>query len=359
MSDEVAARIRAAIADHGPITFAEFMEQALYGSGGFYERPPVGAEGHFVTSPHVHPVFADLLRFAFRDMREALGEPEPFPIVEVGAGDGTLARQLLLGYEEADHLAVDYTAIEISAGARERLSRLPIRVAAEVGALDPIDRVCLFANEVLDNLPFRRVRRHGAGVREIRVGLEDDRFVETLVPCEDELDALAPSLAEGDDANVPTGALAFIDRLAASLRQGYVLLIDYRSGEASSAQEVHGYRDHRVLWNVLDEPGTTDITAGVDFEAVVDRARDRGLTPLGMVSQRDALLALGFDRWNQDAREAQIRLLADRSLEAAKVWDSRNRAALLVDPTGLGRLSWLVLATRSLPKPRWLERAMS
>src|SRR4029450_12037456 len=81
--------VRAAIEDHGPIGFDEYMEIALYGPGGFFEAPPVGPHGHFVTSPHVHPfVFAHCVRDALLDAWFGLGEIEPFPIVELGAGDG-------------------------------------------------------------------------------------------------------------------------------------------------------------------------------------------------------------------------------------------------------------------------------
>lgn len=353
MSEEVAARIRSAIHDHGPITFAEFMEHALYGPGGFYERPPVGAEGHFVTSPHVHPVFSDLLRFALSEMRKALGDPTPFPIVELGAGDGTLARRLLSGFDEVEHIAVDYSAVEISAGAREALSALPVRVEAAVGELAPIDGACIFANELLDNLPFRRVCRRQGKLYEIRVGLESDRFVEVPVAYDD-VTTPAPELAEGDEATIPTGALALVEQVAASLQRGFVLLIDYATGEGASTGNVRGYRDHRVLEEILVDPGSADITAGVDFDVVARHAQASGLNPLGMTGQREALLALGFDRWNERAREAQTGLLARRSGEATRVWDSRNRASLLVDPAGLGRLRWMVIAKGPLPAPRWL-----
>ena len=94
MSEQVAEVIRDAIRDHGPITFAEFMQHALYGPGGFYEDPPVGTHGDFVTSPHVHPVFGALVGTAVADLSACLGDPEPVRIAEVGAGDGTLAMQV-------------------------------------------------------------------------------------------------------------------------------------------------------------------------------------------------------------------------------------------------------------------------
>ena len=106
VSDPVARRVRAAIEDHGPIGFDEYMEIALYGPGGFFETPPVGADGHFVTSPHVHPfVFAHCVRDALLDAWFALGEPEPLPVVELGAGDGTFADALLVRVRRAARTA--------------------------------------------------------------------------------------------------------------------------------------------------------------------------------------------------------------------------------------------------------------
>ncbi|HET9672284.1 MAG TPA: SAM-dependent methyltransferase, partial [Actinomycetota bacterium] len=103
-----------AIRDHGPIGFDEYMELTLYGEDGYYHDPPVGPHGDFVTSPHVHPVFAELLARGLADLHARLGQPVPFRIAEVGAGDGTLAGAML------PHLAPlhpAYTAVERSRGA--------------------------------------------------------------------------------------------------------------------------------------------------------------------------------------------------------------------------------------------------
>ena len=175
MSSPVRDAIVEAIRDHGPISFAEYMERALYGPGGYYEHPPVGADGDFVTSPHVHPVFAALLAGGIRQMAERLGDPSPLRLVEVGAGDGTLATQLLAHLDDLD---VAYTAVERSAGARTRLAEIPgVAVAEEIPASPHI----VLAHELLDNLPFRRVRMTEEGPREVRVGLGDgDRLEEVL-----------------------------------------------------------------------------------------------------------------------------------------------------------------------------------
>jgi SAM-dependent MidA family methyltransferase len=338
MSQQVADAIRAAIRDHGPIGFDEFMELALYGPDGYYARPPVGPAGDFVTSPHVHPVFGVLLANAIRGLHIALGSPSPFHVSEVGAGDGTLARQLL---EELADLDVRYTAVEVSAGACAALGEIDgVEVATELGDEPHV----VLAHELLDNLPFRRIR----GDREVRVGLDGDRLVEVDVPWEGE-----PGPFDAETI-VPVGASAFVDLLAETLARGYALVIDY--GDVGSAGgEPHGYRGHRVVDDILADPGSTDITAGVDFALIAARAQERGLTAAPTITQRDALLALGFETWIRTELERQTTLLdAGAGLEAVRTWGGRSRATLLIDPAGLGRLRWLLLATPDLARPTWL-----
>jgi SAM-dependent MidA family methyltransferase len=365
MSEEVAERIRRRIREHGPITFAEFMDEALYGPGGFYERPPVGPRGDFVTSPHVHPVFSRLVGVALEEMWTALGRPAPFRLVEVGAGDGTLARELLEGFGRGG-IDIEYSAVEVGSGAREALAALTPNVATRLADLAPLEPGVVFANELLDDLPFRRIRRRGDVVVEIRIGLDGDRLAEVESafhgehlesafdgePGSDELD-----LRGSDEAVVPTGAFAFVDELGRSLTRGYALLIDYGSTEGP-AGEVHGYRGQRVLEDVLDDPGSADVTAGVDLAALARRAGEVGLASFETVSQEAALVALGYEGWMRAELEHQGELLnAARGLASVRTWGGRNRARLLVDPAALGRFRWLVLATAGLPEPRWLERA--
>lgn len=356
MSERVADRIRRRIEARGPITFAEYMEEALYGPGGFYTQTRVGAEGDFVTSPHVHPVFGRLVGLALEEMWAILERPEPFRLVEVGAGDGTLARELLGGFARGG-IETEYVAVERGPGALEALATVTPHVARRLADVVPLDPGVVIANELLDNLPFRRVRRRGATTVEIRIGLDGDRFAETEVPCEPELAGASPELDDGADGVVPTGAFAFVEELSRSLRRGYAVLIDYGS-PGGPAGEVHGYREHHVLQDVLADPGSADVTAGVDLGAVAERARAAGLVSLGTVGQRAALGALGFDAWIRDELAHQGELLnASKGAEAARTWAGRGRARLLVAASGLGRLRWLVLATPDLPEPEWLARA--
>jgi SAM-dependent MidA family methyltransferase len=332
--------IRAAIRERGPLPFDGFMELALYGPGGFYEHPPIGPRGDFVTSPHVHPVFGKLVGRAIRELSDALGGPSPLRVAEVGAGDGTLAGRVL---DELSDVAVAYTAVDVSPGARARLAAIPGIAVAE-HLTGPADVV--LANELLDNLPFRRVR----GDREVRVGLDGDRLVEVELPWDGE-----PG-PPGIETIVPDGIRAFVGSVAEALKPGYALLVDY-GGIGSTGGDVHGYREHDLVEDPLEDPGATDITVGVDFADVERTARAHGLQAFGPVTQREALMALGFEAWTRRELARQGRLLDERrGIEAVRAWSGRSAASLLVDPAALGRLYWLVLASPGLPRPAWLRR---
>ena len=105
----------------------------------------------------------------------------------------------------------------------------------------------------------------------------------------------------------------------------------------------------------LDAPGTTDITAGVDFAWIARRAEECGLIAFPSVTQFEALKALGFEDWAAGELGRQHELLEARDAEAVRVWSARSRASLLVDPAALGRFRWLVLASPGLPAPGWLS----
>ena len=340
MQTPAADAIRARIRDQGPIGFDVFMDLALYGPGGFYERPPVGADGDFVTSPHVHPIFGAFVARALEPLREALANDGDLRLTEVGAGDGTLARQVLEAMP-----AVAYSAVEVSSEARAALDAIDgIGVAGELRP--PVDVV--LAHELLDNLAFRLVR-NGA---EVTVDADGAGFVEGRRPLDDELRRLIATRPTDGDLVVPTAALAFIDRIAAVLERGYALLIDY-GGDASGP--VHGYARHQPIEDVLAMPGTVDVTAGVDFGWIAERARTRGLQAFPLVDQYDVLLAIGFESWLRDERAAQQEQLArGAGMDAVRTWSMRSRATMLADPGGLGRMRWLVLATEGLLAPPWL-----
>lgn len=321
------------------MTFAEFMESALYDPDeGFYERLPVGEEGHFVTSPHLSPVFGRLVARQVAEFWELLERPAPFDVIEVGAGDGTLAHQILGTLPDEVSEVVRYTAVERSRAGRRALEASGLQAREGMSDLANPVAGCVIANEILDNLPFHRLRGAAGGVVELFVDAEGDRFVlEEGPPSSPELVALAPELPPGQESAVSPATLEFLDRAAAVLERGYVWMVDYGFIDPTEARSVHGYRDHRVHDDVLGLPGSTDITAGVDFAALARHARRRDLSVWGPVSQRDALLSLGFRDLDELAQRRQVEALnARRGIDALRIYSNRNRANLLLGRQGPG-----------------------
>jgi SAM-dependent MidA family methyltransferase len=355
----LADRLRERIQKDGPITFAEFMEAALYDpEHGFYSGVPVGEQGDFVTSPHVSAAFGPMLAAQVVEFWELLGRSHRFDLIEVGAGSGLLARQLLQALPADLAPIVRYRAVERSPSARQALvamaaeNELPLEVHPTLADLGTGLVGCLLANELLDNLPFHRVRRTDQGIVELFVAAEQGRFVLAEGPPSGaEVERLIPPLRQGEEAVVNIGAFHFLEEASQVFRgeSGYLWLADY--GWTEHHQDfVHGYRAHRVEEDVLAEPGSRDITAGVDFRALAERADGLGLRVWGPVSQRDALLALGYRRWDEEARSRQVRATANRDgLEALRVYSERNRAAQLVDPAGLGGFLVLCLGVGEVP----------
>ncbi|HEX9891240.1 MAG TPA: SAM-dependent methyltransferase [Actinomycetota bacterium] len=338
----------------GPITFASFMEAALYDpEEGFYADPPVGAEGHFVTSPHVSPAFGDLVARQVAQCWDLLGRPPALDVVELGAGDGTLARQILRAVAAVPGLAgaIRYVGVERAEGARRALAEAGVEAASALP--ERVDGVIL-ANELLDNVPFHRLRERDGRVVEVLVGANGTRLVEVEgEPTAEAMKALAgPPLRPGEERPVAPAVGDLVRTVAASLDRGYAFLIDYGFTRAERAAPVHAYRDHRVLANVLDEPGSRDVTVAVDLGAVAGAARDAGLQVWGPVSQHDALLALGYRTWSSGvrARQAEAEERGDWR-EANRLFGERSRASILIDQDELGGLRLLALGTGGLDPP--------
>lgn len=364
-AQSLAERLRSRIRADGPITFAAFMESALYDPGdGFYATPPVGDKGAFVTSPHVAPAFGALLARFLERTWERLGRPEPFDVVEAGAGDGTLAGQILQALPTEVAAAVRYVAVDRSAGARQDLERLSrthdtaatFTVAAELPRLPPMTG-CLFANELLDNVPFHRLRGTHAGPVELCVAVDGEGFVLCEGPLSaaarralDESPDMAPDLPPGRETVVSPDAIDIFDAALRTIDRGYVLFVDYTTADPSTTI-VHGYRRHRVEADVLDDPGSKDITAGVDLRALARRAARGGAPVWGPVTQRDLLLNLGFREWDATWRDRQIAAAGGRGIEAMRIYAMRSRATLLVDPGALGGFGVLCVGRGNVPPP--------
>jgi len=190
------------------------------------------------------------------------------------------------------------------------------------------------------------------------VGASQGRFVEVeAAPSPEALAALHTRLAPDEERPVSPGVTAFVEDLAAVLVRGFAFVFDYGFSVGEPAQSTRSYRNQEVLSDVLSEPGSRDISAGVDFAALAARGRERGFHVWGPVTQRDALMSLGFGDWLNGVRRKQLALEASGDWRAAvRLFGERSRAPMLVDPVHLGSLRLIVLG-RSVPAPAAVENA--
>jgi SAM-dependent MidA family methyltransferase len=324
------------------MAFDEFMELALYDpvDGFFSSASPAQPEGHFVTSPHLSPVFAGLLAVQARDAWIAMGKPEPFTVVDLGAGEGVLARGIATAAESDEDFApaLNVIAIERSEIASTHLANSGVTTATSLDEIESLTGMVI-ANELFDNVPYQIF----GGGQEIRVAEEGDRLIWQPLP-------------PASTRPVSPRSLDLIDHIARALQQGYVFIIDYGFTGDEQPETTRGYRTHHLVTDVLDDPGSSDITGPVDFDALAARARANGLQTWGPLPQRDALMALGYratlDRMRADQQNQEQ---AGEWRTAIEYYGERGQAAMLVDPAGLGGLKVLVLGTDGLPEPRALS----
>ena len=307
--------IRRRIARQGPITFAEYMARALYGPGGYYTRNGAGSD--YYTSPQVHPAFGALLAVQLFRFWRLLDRPDPFFVIEPGAGDGLLGRDIS---NAAAHLpegfpgSLRYVAVDRRPGDRGARGPAFTEIAGDARRL-PFRNVtgCIISNELLDALPVRRVRMERGALRELYVGIESDvadgyegQLVEiagdpSTPDLERRLSDLGVNLSDGQTAEICRQLDGWAASAAAALDAGFVLTIDYGRSAVDlydPAQRPHGtlvtYRSHRQTDSPLVDPGRQDITAQVDFTSVRLAGERAGLSTLGNLSQGRFLTRLGL-----------------------------------------------------------------
>jgi SAM-dependent MidA family methyltransferase len=275
-----AAEILAAeIARSGPLPFPRFMETALYHPDhGYYRRPrdPFGKAGDFYTAEQIQPVFGILIAARIRQLYRAMGEPSDFVVIELGAG----RREMAEAFSEWRYLPIDIDA----------------------GELPEDFRGVVFSNEFFDALPVDvAVFREGAFRRQC-VAFHEERFVwheDGGVPpnVADYLRAFFPAPQEGNWYEINLPALEWMDRIAGTLRSGYVLTVDYGYTRSEAVRfplgTLMGYRRHTALEDVLQEPGLRDITSHVNFTALQEPGALRGLRTESLSTLAQVLLAAG------------------------------------------------------------------
>jgi SAM-dependent MidA family methyltransferase len=329
-------QLRREIRREGPITFARFMELALYAPGaGYYERLRVpGRAGDFFTSVSVGPLFGQLLAFQFAQWLESALPEGKVQIVEAGAHDGRLAADILdwLQRRRPALLArLEYCLADPSPVRRgwQEKTLLPwasrLAWAPEVASLGA-RQICgiIFSNEFLDALPVHRLAWDAVGRswQEWRVDVAGEDFVwrlgalsEQALGClPDVPSALAEVLPHGYVLEWAPAALAWWRRAAEALGHGKLLTLDYGPpGEGWLRPErtdgtLRAFARHGVSAEVLADPGGRDLTADVNFAALEEAGRAAGLRTEGLWGQAQFLARIlaqtharpeTFAEWNQ------------------------------------------------------------
>ncbi|MDG4597701.1 MAG: SAM-dependent methyltransferase [Candidatus Contendobacter sp.] len=356
--------LRAAIADAGgAISFARFMDLALYAPGLGYYRAGArkfGPGGDFVTAPELSPLFSRCLAHQCQDILDALGGGD---ILELGAGTGVMAADILLELRALDALPQHYAILEPSGELRQRqrqtlADRAPAlldRVAWLDAPPDSGFRGVVLGNEVLDALPVERFRVTARGPRRSTVvwtetglawaeGEEDPVVTATVARIEAELGWRLP---EHYCSEYVPHLADWLRTIAEPLAAGALLFVDYGYPRRAyyHPERVDGtllchYR-HRVHADPLILPGLQDITASVDFTAVADAARAAGLEVAGYSRQNHFLFGCGL-----------MELLAELDpTDTVRYLEQVRQVKLLTLPGEMGDRFQAIALTRNLDIP--------
>jgi len=359
--------------DRQQITFAQFMELALYHPQfGYYSSSnrTIGPQGDFVTSSHMGHDFGQLLAEQFADMWKQLNSPESFTLVEMGAGQGLVAADVLehlsKHYPECfEHLR--YIVVEKSSALRvEQKKRLAHWQAQGVDlswkALEEISEEsivgCAFSNELVDAFPVHWVEWHGE-LKEMWVETEGDRFISQL----GELSTpdlqtyfeqvgidFSQNYANGYRTEVNLAALDWLAQVSACLQRGYLLTIDYGYtaqryySPARCEGTLQCYYQHAHHSDPFARVGAQDITAHVDFSALERYGEAVGLEKVGFMQQGLFLMALGLgDRLTKLSQpQAPEKSAAGKTIQAVMM--RREALQQLISPMGFGNFGVLIQA---------------
>ncbi|MEL6496009.1 MAG: class I SAM-dependent methyltransferase [Cyanobacteria bacterium J06623_7] len=338
------------------VSFAEFMALALYHPqyGYYTTQVEIGSRGDFFTSASLGSDFGELLAIQFTEMWHNLGCPNPFYLVEMGAGNGELARDIWLYFrangESALKDALNYLIIE----------RSPYLIAQQQELLKPLGDFtvrwqdwndiapesiegCFFSNELVDAFPVHLIEKQQE-LQEIYLTIQNDALTEVSDRLSNdrlreyfqtlEIDLLQSQYASGYRTEVNLAALDWLESVASKLKRGYLLTIDYGySAEkyyrpARSQGTLQCYYQHRRHNNPYANLGYQDLTAHVNFTALERYGELYQLERVGFTQQGLFLMALGLgDRLNE---------LSNGNFNPIEIFQRRDALHQLISPTGLG-----------------------
>jgi len=354
--------IRSEIQGGPPMTFARFMELALYHPGlGYYAtgRRGPGRSSDFLTAPESHPIFGWAVARQLEEAWDRLGRPERFTIREHGAGTGALAAAVVEGLARSGSPLRAALRYRIAERAVERERQIAERLT-ELGAADVLETDdgaaivgAVLANEVLDALPVHRVQGAENGkLLELFVGLDAAGDLAVLAgppstpAINGRLEQEGIRLAPGQRAEVCLALDGWIAGAAAGLERGLLLIVDYAHPAAALYEPCRGsllraYVRHRVHDDPFANVGRQDLTAHVDLTTVERAARAAGLAHLGTTTQSAFLAGLGVG-------ELLVGLQGNPATTLESYLDARSALFRMLDPGVTGRFVVMAFG-RDLP----------
>lgn len=362
----LAAQLRERISSEGALPISVFMTEALFDPmAGFYAtKDPLSADSDFVTAPEISQMFGELTGLWAAECWGQMGAPDPVHLIEMGPGTGRMMGDVLRAARAAPGLlsAAKLHLVEVSPALKmvqaQSLSHAPLqaRWQKSLGDTEPGPSLIL-ANELLDCLPIRQAIRHKGVWRERVVGLhpqDKSRFIFGLGPVlsASDLDLIAEPLRDADEGTLvelrPADA-TLIETLAERFKAtpGYALFIDYGSATPQAGDTFQALRKHEKV-DPLDQPGTADLTAWVDFDSLARLAVNAGLDVYGIETQGAFLTGLGI--------ETRAASLARNQDEAGRARIARQLHRLTA-PEEMGDLFKVIaFASPGLPPVPGLER---
>jgi SAM-dependent MidA family methyltransferase len=346
------------------ITFAEYMELTLYTPQlGYYARSSqrIGSQGDFFTSPHLGRDYGELLAIQVVQMWQLLGESQLFTVVEMGAGQGLLASDMLRYWQQHQPkllASLDYIIIETApamvASQQRLLSDWPVRWSnwAELPEEELVG--CVFANELIDALPVHQVMIEDGELKEVYVSsTAEQQLVEQVAELSttklqqyfELANIQIGDYAAGYRTEVNLAAMDLIKTIAQKMRCGYLLLIDYgyNADRYYNPMRDQGtlqcYYQHRHHNDPYIHIGNQDLTAHVDFSSLMRQGAAVGLQQIGLTKQGLFLMALGLsDRLAQVTNTS----VTNQNTDGMAILQQRQALHQLIDPTGLGGFGVLI-----------------
>jgi len=344
----------------GFISFARFMELTLYAPDlGYYtgNTTKFGRQGDFVTAPEISPLFAKCLA---RQCSEIFSTLNPFSMMELGAGTGIFAKDLLQELEKLNALPDRYFIVEPSSDLRERQKKLlqatcPFYFSRiEWRETLPKEKISgiIFANEVLDALPVHCFRMGEKNIEERSVELENNKFNWRLTKPTADLEKSVTTLQqeiefpEGYESEINLALDPWIKNLSNCLQSGVILLFDYGYGrrEFYHPDRTQGtlmcYYQHQRHTNPFLHVGLQDITAHVDFTAVIESAVSANLTLGGYTTQAAFLFAAGL-----------LELAQSETLSDVEQFKQNQAIKTLTLPSQMGEAIKVIALTKNYDNP--------